>query len=132
MRSRKPSAPSAVDIEGFISGASDAAQRKTAAPRPPDLSRLTEETRIANAHLSSEREQAAKAQPAQPGSARATRSNDLPWLAGYVREDVSKSYPLRLPEPLYLQLKWVAKQTARSMNVVCREAIEKEIARHLP
>ncbi len=55
-----------------------------------------------------------------------------PWEAPHVREDVVKGYALRLPEPLYLQLKWVAEQTGRSVNAVCREAIEREIGPHLP
>ena len=50
-----------------------------------------------------------------------------PWEAAHVRDDVVKGYALRLPEPLYLKLKWVAERTGRSMNTVCREAVEAEI-----
>ena len=56
---------------------------------------------------------------------------ERPWEAEYVREDVVKGYALRLPEPLYLQLKWVAEQTGRSINIVCREAIEAEVGRYV-
>lgn len=56
----------------------------------------------------------------------------LPWKATGVRDDVKKHYQLRLPEPLYLQLKWVADQTNRSINSLCRDAIEREIGPHLP
>ena len=64
----------------------------------------------------------------------ASRSDatERPWEAPHVREDVVKGYALRLPEPLYLQLKWVADETGRSINTVCREAIEREIGPHLP
>lgn len=55
----------------------------------------------------------------------------LPWEAEHVREDVMKGYALRLPEPLYLRLKWVAEQTGRSINTVCREAVEAEVERVL-
>lgn len=50
-----------------------------------------------------------------------------PWEGDRVREDVVKGYALRLPEPLYLKLKWVAEQTGRSMNTVCRDAVEAEV-----
>lgn len=51
----------------------------------------------------------------------------LPWEAPYVRDDVVKGYALRLPEPLYLKLKYVADRTGRSMNQVCRDAIESTV-----
>ena len=50
-----------------------------------------------------------------------------PWEADRVRDDVVKGYALRLPEPLYLKLKWVAERTGRSINAVCREAVEAEV-----
>jgi predicted HicB family RNase H-like nuclease len=49
-----------------------------------------------------------------------------------VRDDVSKSYPLRLPEPLYLQLKWVAAQRGMSVNALCKQAIADAISPDLP
>lgn len=57
---------------------------------------------------------------------RATAS-ERPWEADFVREDVTKGYALRLPEPLYLKLKWMAEQTGRSVNTVIREVIEDEV-----
>ena len=60
-----------------------------------------------------------------PGHRR--RSPERPWEDDRVREDVVKGYALRLPEPLYLKLKWVAEQTGRSMNAVCRDAVETEV-----
>ena len=52
---------------------------------------------------------------------------ERPWQDDRVRADVVKGYALRLPEPLYLKLKWVAEQTGRSMNAVCRDAVETEV-----
>ena len=49
---------------------------------------------------------------------------DRPWEAPYVREDVVKGYALRLSEPAYLKLKYVAEATGQSMNGLCRDAIE--------
>ena len=72
---------------------------------------------------------------APPVTARPTgvdRAGGLrPWSADFVREDVTKGYALRLPEPLYLKLKWVADQTGRSMNTVIREAVEADVAAYL-
>ena len=61
-----------------------------------------------------------------PGQRRAA-GEDRPWEAEWVRDDVTKGYALRLPEPLYLKLKWVASQTGRSMNAVCLDAVEAEV-----
>jgi hypothetical protein len=46
-----------------------------------------------------------------------------PWEKPQVREDLKKNYPLRLPEPLYLKLKYVSEETGRSMNDLCNEAV---------
>lgn len=69
------------------------------------------------------------ARPERPRrvTGRTAMGEGLPWEAEYVREDVMKGYALRLPEPLYLKLKWMADQTGRSMNTVCREAVEAEV-----
>lgn len=57
--------------------------------------------------------------------------SDLPWEAPHVREDVVKGYALRLPEPLYLKLKWVAEQTGQSINALCREAVDRVVGEAL-
>ncbi|MFB6285289.1 MAG: toxin-antitoxin system HicB family antitoxin [Candidatus Bipolaricaulia bacterium] len=46
-----------------------------------------------------------------------------PWEEERVREDVTQSYPLRLPEPLHLKLKFLAEKTGKSMNELCNEAV---------
>ena len=55
----------------------------------------------------------------------------LPWEADYVREDVVKGYALRLPEPLYLKLKWVAAEQGLSMNELILTSIADVVANHL-
>lgn len=110
--------------------------------RPPKPTLTPEQESAASAFVDA-------AEAPDSGSGRATRgTTDLsprldkpgeagvptpvyPWEAPRVRADVTKGYALRLPEPLYLQLKWVADQTGRSMNTLCREAVEAEVVRHL-
>lgn len=70
---------------------------------------------------------APRAAPRRRTTVRGAVGEERPWEADYVREDVTKGYALRLPEPLYLKLKWMADQTGRSMNTVCREAVEAEV-----
>lgn len=50
-----------------------------------------------------------------------------PWEAEYVREDVKKGYALRLPEPLYLRLKYAAEGAGQSINQLCQDAIAEEV-----
>ena len=56
-----------------------------------------------------------------------------PWEDPRVREDVKKTLPLRIDEPLYLKLKFIAEHTPYSMNsfVLDRltDEIEEEISR---
>ena len=54
-----------------------------------------------------------------------------PWQEEYVREDVIKGYSLRLPEPLYLKLKYVSQQTGHSMNALCKEAVRSVVEDYL-
>jgi len=60
-------------------------------------------------------------------------STRYPWEDPRVREDVSRQILVRLPEPLYLKLRYIADNTPASMNSFIRDviapAIEKEIAR---
>ncbi len=55
-----------------------------------------------------------------------------PWEASHIREDVKKNIPLRLPEPLYMKLKYIAEHTPYSMNSFIlerlTEVIEEEVA----
>lgn len=72
--------------------------------------------------------QGAEQNSAEDGSPRTDEDGaeeDLyPWEEPQVRENLKKNYPLRLPEPLYLKLKYVSEETGRSMNDLCNEAIE--------
>lgn len=57
----------------------------------------------------------------------------LPWEEVGVRADVTKVYNLRLSEPYFLKLKYIAKHTPNSMQKFClkvmQEAIDVEIKR---
>lgn len=100
--------------------------------RPPKRTLTPEQERAANAFVGGAEEPGAGSGPATPPRpARTTHRGGAgkkrPWEADRVRDDVVKGYALRLPEPLYLKLKWVAERTGRSMNAVCREAVEAEV-----
>jgi hypothetical protein len=63
------------------------------------------------------------------GAGKKTIKNEeiYPWEEPRVREDVMKSLPLRLSEPLYLKLKYIAAHTPYSMNSFILERITQEI-----
>ncbi|TKB06459.1 hypothetical protein [Desulforhopalus sp. IMCC35007] len=50
-----------------------------------------------------------------------------PWEDPRIREDVKKNLPLRLPEPLYMKLKYIADHTPYSMNSFILEKLTEEI-----
>jgi hypothetical protein len=52
-----------------------------------------------------------------------TRKPAYPWEEPHVREDVKQTYPLRLPEPLHLKLKFLSEETGESMNELCNKAV---------
>ena len=54
-----------------------------------------------------------------------------PWEAAGVRDDVTKLYNLRLPEPYLLKLKYIAEHTPDSMQKFCLNVIEKEIDKEI-
>jgi hypothetical protein len=76
--------------------------------------------------------QGAKQDPIDGGSPSSdgdgSGENLYPWEKPHVRKDLKKNYPLRLPEPLYLKLKYVSEETGRSMNDLCNEAVADLIA----
>lgn len=53
--------------------------------------------------------------------------SSYPWEDVGVRDDVTKVYNLRLPEPYLLKLKYIAENTPNSMQKFCINVIEKEI-----
>ncbi len=61
------------------------------------------------------------------GRYRAKKEEVYPWEEPHIREDVMKSLPLRLSEPLYLKLKYIAAHTPYSMNSFILERITEEI-----
>lgn len=59
---------------------------------------------------------------------RKTEKNEVyPWEDPHIREDVKKNLPIRLPEPLYMKLKYIADHTPYSMNSFILEKLEQEI-----
>lgn len=56
------------------------------------------------------------------------RTKDIlyPWNEEHVRADVEKRFSLRLPEPLYLKLKYIG-ELKGSMNQFCKEILEPAI-----
>ena len=53
---------------------------------------------------------------------------ELPWEAENVRPDMTKLFNLRLPEDVYLKLKYLSEnQRRRSMQTICMDAIEPAI-----
>jgi len=50
-----------------------------------------------------------------------------PWDEAHIREDVKKNLPIRLPEPLYMKLKFIADNTSYSMNSFILERLTAEI-----
>lgn len=60
-----------------------------------------------------------------------TRGQVYPWEEPQVREDVKQTYPLRLPEPLHLKLKYLSEKTGRSMNELCNEAVKELVEQQL-
>lgn len=68
------------------------------------------------------------------GAGRFSATRELyPWEEPHIREDVKRNLPLRIPEPLYMKLKYIAEHTPYSMNSFILERlieqIELEVAR---
>ena len=61
------------------------------------------------------------------GKHRAKKEEVYPWEEPHIREDVKKNLPLRLSEPLYMKLKYIAEHTPYSMNSFILERLTEEI-----
>lgn len=105
--------------------------------RPPNKRLTPEQQQAADTFIdAAEPDRTGKASNGAPSSnpspEPADRPPRYPWEASHVRDDVIKGYPLRLPEKLYLKLKYVSEETGRSMNQLCNDAVasavEKELA----
>lgn len=64
---------------------------------------------------------------AAAGKDSGVRDEVYPWEDPRIREDVKKNLPLRLPEPLYMKLKYIADHTPYSMNSFILERLSQEI-----
>ncbi|RMF17007.1 MAG: hypothetical protein D6761_05225 [Candidatus Dadabacteria bacterium] len=56
---------------------------------------------------------------------------EFPWEDPAVRDDLLKVFNLRLPEPLYLKLKFLSDYSPRSMQQICLDALRPAIEREL-
>ncbi len=61
------------------------------------------------------------------GKSKVASETIYPWEEPHIREDVKKNLPIRLPEPLYLKLKYIADKTPYSMNSFILERLTEEI-----
>jgi hypothetical protein len=99
------------EAEDFISGAEE---RTESMPSPEAATVATEQTKGV-----SRRKPVAKERVTYP------------WEDPRVREDVAKVYNLRLPEPVHLQLKWLAERSPESMHEIAVKAVEAEVRRRI-
>jgi len=60
-------------------------------------------------------------------SAPVKKAATYPWEEPGVREDVTKVYNLRLPEPYLLKLKYIAENTPDSMHKFCLNVLQEAI-----
>lgn len=61
------------------------------------------------------------------GKSTTVKTKVFPWEEPHIREDVVKNLPLRLSEPLYLKLKYLAAHTPYSMNAFILEKVTEQI-----
>ena len=61
------------------------------------------------------------------GKGKSSCETVYPWQEPHIREDVKKNLPIRLPEPLYMKLKFIAEHTPYSMNSFILERLTEEI-----
>lgn len=101
--------------------------------RKPNRNLSEEQERAAEEFISGASEPPPSKTPeSQDGSGnRNATGTQLPWKEPRVREDVKQTYPLRLPEPLHLKLKYLSEKTGKSMNELCNEAVEDLVEEHL-
>lgn len=50
-------------------------------------------------------------------------ANDFPWNNPVVRDDVTKLFNLRLSEPDWLKLKYIADRSNQSMHTLCLDVL---------
>lgn len=61
----------------------------------------------------------------------AVSSSSYPWESSNVRDDVYKTFNIRLKESDYLKLKYIADKSKESMHTICIEPIEESIKNRL-
>jgi len=68
---------------------------------------------------------------AAAGKYGSTEAEVYPWEEPHIREDVKKNLPLRIPEPLYMKLKYIADHTPYSMNSFILERLTEQIEQEI-
>jgi hypothetical protein len=94
--------------------------------RRPNRELTEEQERAADEFISGASEpppSTSTADRGEGGREHSAREPVYPWEEPQVRDDVKQTYPLRLPEPLHLKLKYLSEKTGRSMNELCNEAV---------
>lgn len=91
--------------------------------RRPNRKMSEEQERAADEFISGAEEPSAPAEQRSSGSPPSEGEEVYPWQEVQVRDDVKQTYPLRLPEPLHLKLKFLSEKTGKSMNELCNEAV---------
>lgn len=95
--------------------------------RPPANSDISLDEFLGSA--GTQTKEAEKAQPDRWGSEKVEgqspepESGPYPWEAPGVREDITKVFNLRLTEPYFLKLKYIAEQSPVSMQKFCLEIL---------
>lgn len=54
-----------------------------------------------------------------------------PWEDPKLRQDVTRTFNLRLSEPLKVKLKWLSQQGPKSMHQIALEAVEETVERQI-
>ena len=67
------------------------------------------------------------------GATRSPQSEEIiyPWQDPYVREDMVKQLLLKMPEPLYLKLKYISSYSPYTMTSFILEKLAPEVEREL-
>lgn len=100
------------------------AKRKTGLSRPPAPAGADDFISGATAHPPAQ-------EPAAPAAGGDKPAEGYPWAQPHVRADVRKTFNVRLSEPEYLQLKWLAERSPESMHDIVHAAVGAEIDRRL-
>lgn len=87
--------------------------------KPPNTNKKTDETESKNEFIDS----ANNKNDRSKSLLKEETGNNYPWQKEGVREDILKTFNLRLSEPDYLKLKFISENIPGSMQGFCLDAI---------